>query len=452
MKYISIFILVLMTLSTQANEKPNFIIFFADDLGYNDLSSFGSKKIRTPNIDKLGIDGAKFTNFYAQSICGPSRASLLTGSYPSRIAQKGKVRQEHHPWMASSEITIAEVLKKQGYKTGCFGKWGLAHHAPSKFIKELLPTRQGFDYFYGVQASNDIFVDIIENEKIIKKKAKMALLTQMYTDKVLQFIDKNQKSPFFAYVPYTMPHVKIDASKKFKGKSPYGLYADVVEEIDFNVGRVMKKIEQLNLSDNTYIIFTSDNGPWFLDKLVRPGVKADHGGSALPLRGFKTSTWEGGLRVPFVVKGPKIPANTVCDEIASTLDLMPTLAKLAGTSAPADRKIDGEDISSLLFAKKAKFDEARTFYFYQLYSLQAVRVGDWKLHVPGKRVFDIHLPKHEFFKSKKAVLYNLKNDVSESRDVAKSHPEIVKQLMKKIQDMNVKLGDSKSIGPESRNR
>ena len=246
-----------------AAENPNFVVIFTDDQGYQDIGCFGSPDIRTPRLDAMAKQGMKFTSFYAQPVCGPSRAALMTGCYPMRVAERGHTKQVH-PILHEEEITIAEVLKTKGYATACFGKWDLAKHAQTGFFMDLFPTRQGFDYFYGTPTSNDRVANLYRDEKLIEPASDMATLTQRYTDEAISFIRKNQDRPFFVYIPHTMPHTRLDASAKFKGKSDRGLYGDVIEEIDFNVGRILDALDELKLAENTYVLFTSDNGPWLI--------------------------------------------------------------------------------------------------------------------------------------------------------------------------------------------
>ena len=278
---------------------PNFVIIFTDDQGYADVGCFGSTDIRTPRLDAMAADGMRFTSFYAQPICGPSRAALMTGCYPMRVAERGNTKQVH-PILHSDEITIAEILKTKGYATACFGKWDLAKHAQEGFFVDLFPTRQGFDYFLGTPTSNDRIANLYRNEELIEPGANMATLTRRYTDEAIAFMRKNKTQPFFVYIPHSMPHTRLDASPQFKGKSKRGLYGDVIEEIDFNVGRILDAIREMNLADNTYVLFTSDNGPWLIkNKDHADGhLPSDHGGSAGPLRSGKVSTFEGGVRVP----------------------------------------------------------------------------------------------------------------------------------------------------------
>jgi len=428
--------------------KPNFIIVFADDQGYEDIGCFGSKRIRTPRLDRMAREGRRFTSFYAQTVCGPSRAALMTGCYPLRVAKKDN-RVDIHPYLHSREITIAEVLKGVGYATGCFGKWDLAGHLQRGYAQELLPTRQGFDYFFGTPTSNDSIVNLLRNEEVIEKKADMNTLTWRYTDEAMAFIRKNREEPFFVYIPHTMPHTRLGGSEQFRGKSERGLYGDVIEEIDWNVGRILDLLRELGLDDRTYVVFTSDNGPW--------AIKGDHGGSAKPLRGAKTSTWEGGLRVPCIMRAPgRIPPGTVCDEIASTMDLLPTLAKLAGAKPPTDRVIDGHDISGLVHGDRGAVSPTKAFFYYQHTHLQAVRSGNWKLHLPRRANppwtpdWARHIGKEDVIDIPKPMLFDLERDIGEQHDVADENPAIVQRLLGLAEQARDDIGDYNRIGRNAR--
>jgi arylsulfatase len=428
--------------------RPNFVIIFTDDQGYNDVGCFGSKQIRTPRLDRMAAEGRKFTSFYAQTVCGPSRAALMTGCYPLRVAKKDN-RVDIHPYLHSREVTIAEVLKAVGYATACFGKWDLAGHRQRGYAPELLPTRQGFDNFFGTPTSNDSVVNLLRNEEVIERKADMNTLTRRYTDEAVAFIRKNRQKPFFVYLPHTMPHTRLGASAKFRGRSKRGLYGDVIEEIDWNVGRILDTIRELGLDEKTYVIFTSDNGPW--------SIKKSHGGSAKPLRGAKTSTWEGGLRVPCIVRAPgRVPPGSVCDEIASTMDLLPTLANLAGAKVPDDRVIDGRDITALLHGHKGATSPTKAFFYYQHTHLQAVRSGRWKLHLPRPArppwapPWARHIKPEDVIEIPKPMLFDLAADVGERHDVAEKHPDVVRRLLALAEKAREDIGDYDRIGKNAR--
>ncbi len=454
------FMAAVFTTLAKPPPPPNFVIIFADDMGYGDAGCFGSKDIRTPRIDRMAKEGMRFTSFYAQPICGPSRAALMTGCQPLRVAEVGNIKNVH-PELHDKEITIAEVLKTKGYATACFGKWDLARHSQLKFNPKLMPNHQGFDYFFGTPTSNDGFVDLYRNGKRIEEKADMNLLTQRYTNEVIGFIKANQSKPFFVYLPHTMPHTRLGASNKFKGKSPRGLYGDVIEEIDHSTGQILDALGELGLEKNTYVLFTSDNGPWLIKNQgkIDGTLEGDHGGSAGILRSGKVSTWEGGQRVPAVFWAPgRIRPNTTCKTMASTLDILPTFTTLAGAKTPKDRDLDGEDISRLL---AGRFDEARmekVYYYYLRTTLQAVRQGKWKLHLPrpAKRPWLAPFAQNKHIHPKddaafgEPLLYDLEGDVSETTNVAQANPKVAKQLLAIAEKARTEIGDYNRIGSGAR--
>ena len=459
MKYITSLLFLLTALGGFAQEKPNIILIFADDQGYQDIGAFGSPNISTPNLDRMAAEGMRFTNFYAQTVCGPSRAALMTGSYPLRVATKGN-RVDVHPYLHTREVTIAEVLKAEGYATGAFGKWDLAGHAqdPKRYAAELLPTHQGFDYYFGTPGSNDARANLIRNEALIEMDADMSQLTRRYTDEALAFIERSKDGPFFVYLPHTMPHIRLERSDEFVGKSQAGIYGDVIEEIDWNVGRIFQKLREEGLDKSTYVFYLSDNGPWYLGssevhlKRIGPDAEA-HGGSAFPLRGAKTSMWEGGLRVPCIMWAPEhIPANTACDEIASTMDMLPTIAQLAGGKVPTDRVIDGHDLGDLIHGVEGAESKTDAFYYYGRTELRAVRSGPWKLHLP--RLIDQRWQRYskpeDVFDITRPMLYNLESDVAESTDVSAQHPNVVNQLLQLAEHARSDIGDIDRIGENAR--
>lgn len=437
------------SLKSKKNQtKPNFVIIFTDDQGYQDLGCFGSPNIKTPNIDQMAAEGMKFTNFYAQTVCGPSRAALMTGSYPMRNARNDN-GEVPHPKLSLSEVTIAEVLKPVGYKTGMIGKWDLAGHNPEKFNPDLLPIHQGFDESFFTPTSNDSRVHLIRNKKLIERNADMSTLTKRYTNEAINFMEKHKKQPFFLYLAHNMPHTKLAVSDEFKGKSEGGLYGDVVEEIDFNVGRVLDYLKESGLDENTYVIFMSDNGPWW--------IKKDHAGHAKPLRGAKTSAWEGGPRVPCIIRAPgKVPAKTVSENIIATIDLLPTIANIAGANVPKDRVIDGLDVSEIIHGKSKELD--RPFFYYQHTELRAVRKGKWKLHLPhhpnSKTIAYTKWPRHIAPKDRvlfsKYMLYNLEEDIAETTDVTSEYPEVVKELSQLLDWAKKDIGDWDQRGEHAR--
>ncbi|CAH8293830.1 arylsulfatase A-like enzyme [Mariniflexile fucanivorans] len=428
--------------------KPNFIIIFTDDQGYQDLGCFGSPNIKTPNLDKMASEGMKFTSFYAQTVCGPSRAALMTGCYPLRNARNDD-GESPHPKLSLSEVTIAEVLKPLGYKTGMIGKWDLAGHNPEQFNPDLLPMYQGFDESFFTPTSNDNRVHLLRNKEVVELHADMSTLTRRYTDEAINFIEKSKEQPFFLYLAHTMPHTKLAVSDAFKGKSEGGFYGDVIEEIDFNVGRIMAKLKETGLDENTYVIFTSDNGPWWLRK--------DHAGHAEPLRGAKTSAWEGGLRVPFIIRAPgKVPAGTNSDLVTATIDLLPTLAEIVGAQLPDDRVIDGLDISDIIHGKSTKLE--RPYFYYQHQELRAVRQGKWKLHLPHQpdstsivyNKWPIHSAPKDRILFTKPILYDLENDIGETVDVSEANPKLVAELTKLLDWAREDIGTYNHRGKNAR--
>jgi len=448
--------------TTRRERPPNFVLIFTDDQGYQDVGCFGSPDLRTPRLDAMAAEGMRFTDFHAQPFCGPSRTALMTGCYPMRVAERGNIK-DVHPVVHSDEVTVAEVLKSKGYATGCFGKWDLARHSQTDYHLDLFPTRQGFDQFFGTPTSNDRWVTLFRDETLIEKEADMATLTRRYTDEAIAFMRKNQDQPFFVYLPHTMPHTRLDASTQFKGKSKRGLYGDVIEEIDFNVGRLIDTIRELGVADNTYVLYTSDNGPWLSkNKDHQDGhLPTDHGGSAGPLRSGKVSTFEGGTRVPSILWGPgRVPAGTTCDKLATTLDVLPTFAALAGAASavPKDRVIDGDDIRHLFHGDFDEADPDKTFFYYLRVQLQAVRQGHWKLHlprdsnVPGLAPFSInrHIAPVDREDFNEPFLVNLSADLGETTNVAADHPQVVEHLLELAEAMRADLGDVDRVGRNMR--
>jgi len=418
--------------------KPNFIIIFCDDLGYGDVGCFGSKKHRTPNIDRMATEGTRFTSFYVTSgVCTPSRSSLMTGCYPRRINMHESERNEcvlfpvARKGLNPNEITIAEVLKTEGYATACIGKWHLGDQP------EFLPTSQGFDYYYGIPYSNDMGANqrsknpplpLLQNTKVIEAPADQNTLTKRYTQQVIKFITANKDKPFFVYLPHTMPHNPVHSSENFRGKSANKGYGDTVEEIDWSTGEILATLGKLDIDERTLVVFTSDNG-----------AAQRWGGSNLPLSGFKGSTMEGGMREPCVMRWPgRIPAGKTCDELASTLDLLPTLARLAAAKAPDDRIIDGEDIWPLMVDPEGTKSPHKVFYYYQMDQLQAVRSGKWKLHLPHK------VKRRNWGKGTPNTpmkLYDLGADIGEKNDVTDRHPDVVERLLGLAEKARQDLGD-----------
>ena len=436
-----------------ADAPPNVILIFTDDQGYQDVGCFGSPDIRTPNLDRLAKEGMKFTDFYvAAPVCSASRAALMTGCYCERVGVTGVLFPRNRTGLNPKEITIAEVLKAKGYATACIGKWHLGH------LPQFLPTRQGFDSYYGIPYSNDMTIDpkaplskkivlrngvtvekirkerprrnwvpLMRNEEVVEYPADQRLLTKRYTVESLKFIRANKDKPFFLYLPHTMPHIPLFVSDEFTGRNKKrGLYGNVIEEIDWSVGEILKTLKQLKLDRRTLVIFTSDNGPWL--------SKGKRGGSALPLRDGKFTTYEGGMRVPCLMRWTgRIPAGKVCSEVATTIDILPTVAQLVGAKPPKDRTIDGRSIADLMFGKPgAKSPHAA--YFYRN---AAVRAGKWKLRLRGRSTVRKQ-PAGPF-----PELFDLSSDVSERRNVAADNPDVVKRLTKLIQNHRAEISKNK---------
>ena len=409
-------LLLTLALALQAPAAPpNVILINCDDLGYGDLACYGAGDIRTPQLDRMAAEGTRFTDFSVTSpLCTPSRAALMTGKYPGRVGlATGVLRPDAQTGLAGGETTLAEVFKSAGHATGCIGKWHLG------FLPGMRPMDQGFDSYYGVLHNLDQFetvvfekdggMPVLRGDAVEKRPAIPAEMTGLYTTEALQFIEQHQRQPFFLYLAHAMPHIPFDASPKFKGKSQRGLYGDAIEELDDSTGQILEKLRALNLAEKTLIIFTSDNGP-----------ERNTPGTAAPLTGTKHTVYEGGLRVPCIAWWPgNVPANRVCDEFVSTLDLLPTLAHLINTPPPAN--LDGLDQSALLLGHPgAKSARSMLYSLYGLKNrrLESMRSTHWKLHLgPQPRLFD------------------LQTDVSENTDLAAQHPEIVQQLTSKAQEI-----------------
>ncbi|WP_223276046.1 sulfatase [Algoriphagus aquimarinus] len=434
-------------------EYPNVIIIFSDDLGYGDIEPFGAQHHRTPNLSKMASEGMKFTAFYVSSgVCTPSRSSLMTGCYPRRVDMHENafppgdtdMRQvlfpAAHKGLNPNEITIADLLKEKGYATGMIGKWHLGDQP------EFLPTKQGFDFYFGIPYSNDMGsnqfginppLPLLRNEVVIEAPVDQENLTKRYTEEALKFIIHNKDKPFFLYFPHNMPHNPVNASTNFKGKSANGLYGDAVEEIDWSLGQIIDLLDKLGLSENTLVIFTSDNG-----------AAKNFGGSNSPLSGYKGSVMEGGMRVPALMRWKgKVAAGSVTDQLATTMDILPTVAFLTGSSLP-ENDIDGNNIAPILFQEKGAKSQYKAFYYYQVGQLQAIRVGDWKLFLPlEKRRMYVH--NNEVEKSQ-AQLYHLATDIREMNDIADDFPEKVAELMKYAERPRLELGDDENKGSKQR--
>ena len=418
--------------------KTNFIIIFADDLGYGDLSSFGHPSIKTPHLDQMAIEGQRWTNFYvASSVCTPSRAALLTGRLPFRSGMTNVLFSNSKDGLPQKEITLAEQLKTAGYATACIGKWHLGDQ------KKFLPTEHGFDYYFGIPYSNDMDlpewvnangtnywkfwndpknldsnnfnVPLLRNTEVIERPANQTTLTQRYTEETSNFIKENKNQPFFIYLAHTMPHVPLFASEAFSGKSNRGLYGDVVEEIDYSVGQILSTLKKEGLAENTLVVFTSDNGPWKQFK--------ENGGSAGPLKGGKGSTWEGGVRVPTIFWSPEKIKKGMVTHLGTTMDLFPTFSRLAGVAVPADRKMDGYDLSPSLF--QLQKNQRESVYYYRGENLFAIRNGKYKAHFITKKG-------NGFFGGtgiqNPPLLYDLSSDPSEKYPLNEADPEVLKKM------------------------
>jgi arylsulfatase A len=430
-----------------AETRPNIVLIFCDDLAYGDLASYGNKKAKTPNLDRMAAEGIRFTDFYVgQPVCSASRAALLTGCYPNRVGIQGALPPRARTGLNPKEITIAEILKERGYATAIYGKWHLGDSP------ECLPTRQGFDEYFGLPYSNDMWpkhptggtnyppLPLFENEKVVELMPDQTKLTTWYTERAVKFIAKNKDHPFFLYVPHSMPHVPLHVSDKHQGKSGAGLYGDVIMEIDWSVGEILQAVKQNGLDEKTLVVFSSDNGPWLL--------YGNHAGDARPLREGKMTSFEGGVREPFIARWPgRIPPGKVSHELVTAMDLLPTFAKIAGGKVPTDRIIDGKDIGPLLSSQPDAKSPHKAYFYYWGDHLQAVRSGPWKLHLP-----------HEYASVEPAgkdgqpgknlnrmiglELFNLEADPGETTDVSDKNADVVEQLEKLAEACRADLGDS----------
>ena len=430
--------------------KPNFVIIFTDDQGYGDLSCFGSKTIKTPNIDRIAKEGRKFTSFMVASpVCTPSRAALLTGCYPKRVGM-----HQHVLFPASTkglnakEHTIADHLKGQGYATACYGKWHLGHH------KETLPTANGFDTYFGIPYSNDMNhpdnkgkprggwqgMDILwadpestlskwktplfEDEKIVELPVDQRTITRRCTQKSIDFIKANKDKPFFVYIPHSMPHIPLYVPDDVRDPDPKKAYINTIEHIDAEVGRLLKTIDDLKLADNTYVIYTTDNGPWL------PFLH--HGGSAGPLRDGKGTTFEGGQRVPYVMRGPGIPAGTVCDELTGTIDLLPTIAAITGKALPKGKKIDGVNVSGLWKGTEKNSPRTEFLHYTSRGDLEGIRSEKWKLLIKKPRRNPNNKPPEVF-------LFDLSRDLGEQNNLAEAKPAVVRDLRARMETLDAEI-------------
>ncbi len=438
---------------------PNIIIIMTDDQGYADTGKFGATGFETPHLDRMADEGLRFTNWYVpQAVCGASRAGLLTGCYPNRINMLGAPGPSSQTGIAEGEMLISEMLKERGYATALFGKWHLGHH------EKFLPLQHGFDEYYGLPYSNDMWphhpgvrhlpleerlkrwphLPLIEGNRIINRQVTpedQVSLTTSYTEKAVDFIARNKARPFFLYVAHSMPHVPLYVSEKFKGKSEQGLYGDVIMEIDWSVGEILSSLRKHGIDQNTMVLFTSDNGPWL--------SYGNHAGSAYPLREGKGTTWEGGQRVPCIIRWPlKVDAGTTCHVPAMHIDLFPTIQVFVEGTGPSHR-IDGRDISALLTNPSEAKSPHEAYFFYRGDQLEAVRSGKWSLHLrhsyrslrdkPGKE----GIPGPYLQKQTELALFDLEADISQESNVAPENREVVKQLQVLARDFDADLKASK---------
>lgn len=441
LSYIVFMVLLLFSIPVKAQPGlPNFVIIFCDDLGYGDLACYGNELHRTPHLDQLASEGIKFTSFYVSSgVCTPSRASLMTGCYAQRVDLEVNAR----PWgsigrqvlfpvakkgLNPAEITLPEALKARGYTTACVGKWHLGDQ------DVFLPTRNGFDYYYGIPYSNDMNRDycplpLMLQENVVEAPVNQNTITRRYTEEAIRFIETHHNRPFLLYLSHAMTHNPLHASKQFRGKSANGIYGDAVEEIDWSTGQIIKTLEKYDLEKNTLVIFTSDNG-----------AARRWGGTNEPLSGWKASTMEGGMRVPCIMWWPEnIPSNQKCDALVTSMDLYPTLINLAGGQIPDDRIIDGKNIHYLM---KDPSDETlhEVLYYYQKEQLQAVRSGKWKLHLAMDSTY-LNIHRGGIAGGRSMKLIDLSTDIKEEHDLSGEYPQVIKQLLKYADEARKNLGD-----------
>ena len=456
-RFLFVLAALLPTLNCVEAAKPNVVIIFIDDQGYGDLSCFGSKTIRTPNIDRLATEGRKFTSFMVASpVCTPSRAALLTACYPKRVGMHQHVlfpssTKGLHP----EEHTIADHLKQQGYATACFGKWHLGHHP------EVLPTSNGFDTYFGIPYSNDMNhpdnkgkprggwegMDILwndpestltkwktplfEDEQIIEVPVDQRTVTRRYTQKAIDFVTAHKDEPFFVYLPHSMPHIPLYVPDDVRDADPKHAYINTVEHIDTEVGRLLDRLDDLKLTESTYVVYTTDNGPWLQFK--------HHGGSAGPLREGKGTTFEGGQRVPCLIRGPGIPAGTVCDELTGTIDVLPTIAAITKTPLPQDKKIDGLDVSGLWMGTANRSPRTEFVHYTSEGNLEGLRQNNWKLLVKKTQPRRNQNKKAAAPKPPQIMLFDLSKDIGEQTNLADANPDIVNKLRSRMEELDEEI-------------
>ncbi len=427
-------------------ERPNVIIIFTDDQGWADVGCYGATHLKTPHLDRMAAEGVKFTDFYvAQAVCSASRAALLTGCYPNRIGVLYALFPNVPTGIHDKEMTLAELLKQRDYATAIYGKWHLGSQ------EKFLPQRHGFDDYFGLPYSNDMWplhptdkshppLPLYDGSKVIATNPDQTKLTTWYTERAVKFIAANKDRPFFLYVPHSMPHVPLFVSDRYKQSSAQGLYGDVIQEIDWSVGQIIEALKEHGLDERTLVIFTSDNGPWL--------SYGNHGGSAGPLREGKASTWEGGMRVPCIMRWPgQIPPATVCHEVAATIDILPTVARLADAPLPP-RTIDGRDIWPLISGDPQASSPHEAYYFYWGRSLEAVRSGRSKLVFPhvygsiGERPGRDGIPGGVTRGETDLALFDLQTDPGERYNLLDQHPNVVKRLEALAEKARADLGDS----------
>jgi arylsulfatase A len=449
--------------ANEAERPPNVIVIFTDDQGYGDVGAFGGRGLQTPNLDRMAREGRKFSDFHvAQAVCSASRAALLTGCYPNRIGISGALGPQSKIGLSANELNLAQMFKKKGYATGMAGKWHLGHHP------EFLPTRRGFDEFYGIPYSGDMWphhpeakpgsyppLPLIENERTVNpglEPADQEQLTVQYAERAVRFINRHRDEPFFFYLAPNMPHVPLFVSELFKGRSGAGLFGDVLMEIDWAVGEVLQALAANGIDNRTLVIFSSDNGPWL--------SYGNHAGSAGGLREGKGTAFEGGHREPCIMRWPgHIPAGSVCKEPLMTIDLLPTLARLIGADLPSHR-IDGLDVWPLISGQPdARNPHEAYFFYYNQNELQAVRSGEWKLFFPHKaRTMEGQAPGADGKPGKYKPLavgrelYNLGNDPAETRNLADAEPGVLARLEALAEKARADLGDDLTGRPPTGNR